>query len=127
MKKLSTLFIAAVVTLLPSLVFAQGFVNIAPGNALDIGGVFQRILNILNGVVPVLIAAITVFLVFRAVQFAFTGDETTKKTAQNGMIQAGIALIVVLGFWGILAIIRNSLGLTGGTVQVQTQNIVPFQ
>jgi uncharacterized membrane protein (GlpM family) len=123
MKKLSTLFIAAIITLLPSVVFAQG--GTVSTGAQNLGNIFTSILNVINQVIPVLVTLITLFLIFRAVQFAFTSDETTKTTAQKGMIQAGIALIVVLSFWGIIAILRNSFGVQSGTVTVQTQSILP--
>ncbi len=80
-------------------------------NAFDILDIIQTIFNTL---VPILVALATLFVIWKAIQFARAeGDDKAEK--QSGMISAIIALFVLVSIWGLVAILNNTFGISQGT------------
>jgi len=108
--------------LAPVAVFAQG-VSVSgsstsgcnltqSGTLLDI---FCRIGQILNSIVPILIALAVVYFVWGVVSFVIASDEEAKTTGRNRIIFGIIGLAVIIGMWGLVNVLRNTFGLNNTT------------
>jgi hypothetical protein len=67
-----------------------------------------RIGNILNAVVPVLIALGVVYFVYGVITYVISDDEEAKKTGRNRIIYGIIGLAVIVGVWGLVHILTNT-------------------
>lgn len=74
--------------------------------------VLGRIQQVLNTVMPVLIAIAVVWFMWGVISYVISGDEEKKKSARGHIIQGLIGLFIILAFWGIVALIMNTLGIT---------------
>jgi len=120
--KLMVLFGLGLSLLAPVAVFAQG-VSVSgsstsgcnltqSGTLLDI---FCRIGQILNSIVPILIALAVVYFVWGVVSFVIASDEEAKTTGRNRIIFGIIGLAVIIGMWGLVNVLRNTFGLNNTT------------
>jgi hypothetical protein len=101
MKKIISL--GLVLGSLPVVAFA------AATNAFDIIGVIAGIISV---IMPVLVALAAVFFIWGVITYIFTKDEEQKKKSRSRIINGLIGLFVIIAFWGILAVIMNTFGLT---------------
>jgi hypothetical protein len=77
--------------------------------------------SILNTLVPVLIALATVFVIWKAIQFARAeGDD--KAEHQKGMISAIIALFILVSIWGLVSVLNSTFGINQGTGPANINN-----
>ena len=74
-----------------------------------------KISELLNAVLPVLIALGVVYLVWGVVTYVISSDEEAKKTGRNRIIYGIIGLAVIIGLWGLVGLLKNSFGLTNQT------------
>lgn len=91
----------------PSLVLAA--------EATTFGSILNVIANLLNYVLPILITVAVVYFVWSVIQYTLTDDDTKKKAAKSGIIQGLIGLFVIVSFWGIIGIVRNTFGVGNST------------
>lgn len=82
-------------------------------NSGDISGVLCRIGNILNAIVPVLIALGVVFFVWGVIVYVVSSDEEAKKKGRDRMIWGIIGLAVIVALWGLVNILTNTFGVSG--------------
>ncbi len=125
------IFIAIVFSLivLPSFAFAQytvdnngkltytiggGDVN-ACSSLTGISGLLCNIHQLLNSVLPVLIALGVVYLVWGVVQYVIKDDEEAKKKGRDRIIFGIIGLTVIVGLWGLVNIVVNTFDLGGAS------------
>lgn len=84
-------------------------------------GLLCRIGQILNAIVPVLIALGVVYFVWGVITFVIASDEEAKTTGRNRIIYGIIGLAVIIGMWGLVNILRNTFGVNNtGTIQLPT-------
>ncbi len=95
------------------------------GTVNNIGDVLCRIATILNTIIPVLIVLGVVYFIWGVVQYVIGGDEEAKTAGRDKMIYGVIGLVVIVGLWGLVAIVRNTFGLSNA--QSITLPTVPFQ
>src|SRR3989344_1738254 len=99
--------------------------NNAPQSACPpntrISGIICNFQQILNSIIPLLIALGVVYFVFGVVQYVIAGDDEAKKTGRDRIIFGIIGLAVIIGLWGLVNIVVNTLGL-GGTVPIDAIN-----
>ncbi len=94
-------FIPIGLALTPMLVFAA-----------DITSVIGQIMDILNVVIPLLLAvAVVIFLVGVVKYITAGGDEEKRKEARNVMIYGIIGLFVMVAVWGLVNVLVSSFGL----------------
>ena len=91
---------SAVIGLLPVFAFAA-----------DAFSILNTLAGILNTVVPILITLAVIYFVWGVIQYTVSTDEEAKKGARAKIIQGLIGLFVIISFWGIIAIIRNTFGV----------------
>jgi len=72
-----------------------------------------KFLEVINAAIPALFA-LTLALVFWKIVKAWIidgGDPQSVESGKNAVIVAVIALVFMIGIWGIVEILRTSLGL----------------
>ena len=88
-------------------------------------GLLCRIGQLLNAIVPVLIALAVVYFVWGVVQFMISQDEEAKTRGKNKIIYGIIGLAVIIGLWGLVNLLGNTFGLNNsGNVELPTVPIV---
>ena len=105
MKKLAfaTSFVALA---LPAIAFAQ-----VAGNNLQ--SLIRFTGDILNMLIPVMIALALVAFSWGLVKYVFSGGEN-HDDGKNIMIAGLVALFVMVSVWGIIRLAQNTLGISGG-------------
>ena len=111
-----------VLGLVPVVVLAQSQTGGAPtpcqaGNITNIQGILCKIGEILNAIVPILIALGVVYFVWGVITYVISSDEEAKTTGRNRMNWGIIGLAVIIGMWGLVNILRNTFVGTGGNIQ----------
>ena len=118
-KLLAKLGVAAgCMSLLPFVALAQATACPTSG---DIGFVLCKIANIINIIMPMLIAVGVVYFIWGVVQFVLANDEEAKTRGRSLMINGIIGLLVIVSIWGLVSILKKTFNLDtsiGGTVQV---------
>ena len=71
--------------------------------------------QILNSIIPVLIALGVVYFVWGVVQYVIAGGEEAKKKGRDRIIYGTIGLAVITGLWGLVTIIATTFGLNYAT------------
>ena len=117
--------------LLPVLASAQiGIIGSTSGNCNisqtgDVLGLLCRIGQIINAIVPVLIALGVLYFVWGVISYVIADDEEAKKAGRNRMIFGIIGLAVIIGVWGLVNFLRNTFGLQNNTnIQLPTVPVV---
>ena len=88
-------------------------------------GLLCRFGQILNSVVPVLIALGVVFFVYGVITYVVASDEEAKSTGRDRIIFGIVGLAVIIGVWGLVAILRNTFDLRNqGNLQLPTVPVV---
>lgn len=78
----------------------------------NIQGLLCKIGNILNAVVPVLIALGVVYFVWGVITYVIASDEEAKKSGRNRIIYGIIGLAVIVAVWGLVRILTNTFGIS---------------
>jgi hypothetical protein len=81
------------------------------GTVTDIETLICKIGDILNSIVPILIALGVVYFVWGVVQYILSGDEEAKKGGRNKIISGIIGLAVIVGLWGLVRILTNTFDI----------------
>ena len=82
----------------------------------DIGDLLCKLGEILNAVVPVLVALGIVYFVFGVVQYVIANEEEAKKKGKERIIFGIIGLTVIVSLWGLVSIIVTTFGLEQSVV-----------
>jgi uncharacterized membrane protein SpoIIM required for sporulation len=108
--------------LTPFLAFAQN--QQLQGCAGNVGGTLFGFLciieNILNFVMPVIIALGAVYFIWGVVSYVVASEEEAKTKGRDRMIYGLIGLVVIISMWGLVGILKSTFGLNnqGANVQV---------
>jgi len=90
-----------------------------------LSGLISNIQQLLNSIVPVLLALGVVFFVWGVVQYVINDSEEAKKKGRDRIIYGIIGLAVIIGLWGLVNLLRNTFGLNNAqSVQVPTVPVV---
>ena len=74
-------------------------------------GILFTISGLLDIILPILIAFAAVWFVYNVIKYTITSDEEGKKKAKGGIISGLIGLFIIIAFWGIIGIVKNSFGV----------------
>ncbi len=83
----------------------------------QIGGIIATLIGYLNYIVPALITIAVVYFIWGVITFMTSSDEEAKKMGRTKIINGLIGLFVIVSFWGIIAVVKNTFGVgstTGG-------------
>jgi len=79
----------------------------------------EKIMSILNVVIPLLIALAVVIFLWGVVQYITAGgDEEKRKEARNTMIWGIVGLFVMVAVWGLVNVLVSTFGLETTVPQV---------
>jgi len=129
MKKKLVLLSSFILGLLPVAAFAQisttGSTTLGCNYSAQTGGTLIGLLcrfgQILNAVVPVLIALAVVWFIWGVIMYLVGDDEEAKKRGRNRIIYGIIGLVVIVGLWGLVNLLSNTFGLSNqGNEQLPT-------
>lgn len=114
--------------LTPLAAFAQvtGKFNGCRGVATGtLDGIICKIGDLLNLVVPVLIALGIVYFVWGVITYVIGSDEEAKQAGRNRMIFGIIGLVVIVGVWGLVRIVTDTFDINVGGENI-TYPTVPY-
>jgi hypothetical protein len=97
-------------TFFPVIAFAE---NTDCNTLNGIGKLICQINQILNSILPVLVALGVVYFVWGVVQYFIAGGEEAKKQGKDRIIYGIIGLAVIVGLWGLVNIVVTTFGLNG--------------
>lgn len=126
MKKKLIVLSGFVLSLAPVAVLAQtgNVTKCATTKISNLDGILCKLSQILNAVVPVLIALGVVYFVWGVITYVISSDEEAKKSGRNRIIFGIIGLAVIIGLWGLVKILTNSFDL--GNTENVTLPFVPY-
>jgi len=78
-----------------------------------LGSVVARISDLLGAIVPVLIGLGVVYLIWGVIQYFIAADEEAKTTGRDKIIFGIIGLAIIVSIWGLVAILNQTLGISG--------------
>ena len=105
--------------LLPVLTLAQGL-DYTPNTG--VGGLLIWFKNLLNTLVPIIIALAVVWFLWNVFQF-IVKDGDDKDKAKSGMIWGIVAIAVMVSVWGLVGILTSTFGTKG--VGAEIPNLLP--
>lgn len=107
--------LAGMVLLSPAAAFAAtvgGGNRCIPGAPVrDLSTFICKIGDILNIVVPILIALGVVYFIWGVITYVISDDEEAKQAGRNRIIFGIIGLAVIIGLWGLVRILTNTFGV----------------
>ena len=102
----------------PFIAFAFESVN-PPASACSgvpgLGGIICTIQQLLNSSISVLIALGVVYFVWGVVTYVIANEEEAKKAGRDRMIFGLIGLVVIIGLWGLVGILKNTFQLNNNS------------
>lgn len=120
MKKVLVSVSSVAVGAMPLLALAQTY----SGGGL--GGLITWAIQILNALVPFLIALAVVWFIWNVFQYAIQGDEDKKKAAKGNIIWGVVAIFVMVSVWGLVGILQNTFNLNNAGANSQNlNNLIP--
>lgn len=82
-------------------------------NLTGIGKIICKIHQILNSIIPVLVALGVIYFIWGVVQYVIGDDGEAKKKGKDGIIYGIIGLAVIIGLWGLVNIVVTTFSLAG--------------
>lgn len=82
------------------------------GRITTIQGLLCKISELLNAIIPVLIALGIVYFVWGVVSYVVSGDEEAKKKGRDKIVYGIIGLAVIISVWGLVRILTNTFGFS---------------
>ena len=80
--------------------------------AQDAGTILVTIINIIQLIIQVLIIAAIAYFIFGIVWYVIAKGAEGKEEGKKHMINGLIGLFVIVAFWGIIAIVQNTFGVS---------------
>ncbi len=114
-KTFKFLKIGALVAFLPLIASAQatGFT------------ILNDIYKIVNIIIPILITVAVIYLIIAIIQYVIAGDEEKKAEGRSHMIYGIIGLFVIVGVWGLVAILFNTFNVSSTTKYAPPSTLCP--
>lgn len=96
-------------------------------NTGDLGGILCKIGELLNSLVPVLVALGVVYFVYGVVTYVIGDDEEAKQKGRDRIVFGIIGLAVILCVWGLARIVVRTFGVSGyAPTQKQLYDLLPI-
>lgn len=84
-------------------------------SAATVGSILVTLIGYLNYIVPALVTIAVVFFIWGVIQFISSSDEEAKKGGRAKIINGLIGLFVIVAFWGIIAVVKDSFDISNNT------------
>ncbi len=101
-------------------IIAFSFVVCAPllvSAVTTIDNILDQLIGWLNYIVPALITIAVVYFIWGVLTFMGSSDEEAKKMGRTKIINGLVGLFVIVAFWGIIAVVKNTFGIGNTTGQ----------
>lgn len=105
MKKL----VATLALLAPTVALAQYNARVTDFNS----GV-AKFTGISNAIIGILIGIAVLYIIYNILMFIMKAATDDRKTYQSGIIWGIVGLAIILSIWGLVFIITNTFGTSGG-------------
>jgi hypothetical protein len=99
----------------------------ASAGAVGVEGFLVKLHNIINDIVPVLIALGVVYFVWGVVKYVIADGEEAKEKGRDTMVYGVIGFAVIIGLWGLVNILTQSLNLNTTAPDLSPLTISPGQ
>lgn len=96
-----------------------------PSSGSGIGDLLLNIQELLNFIVPILVALGVVYFVWGVVRFMIADTEEAKTKGKDTIIYGIIGFAVILGLWGLVEVVINTLNLSPGSLYAPS--LAPIQ
>lgn len=83
----------------------------------DISSIIGLIVGWLTWIIPALVTVAVIYFIIGVVSFMTSSDEEAKKKGRTKIINGLIGLFVIVAFWGIIAIVKNTFDIGNATGQ----------
>jgi hypothetical protein len=80
-----------------------------------IGRIIQTLIGYLNYIVPALVTVAVVYFIWGVISFMTSSDEEAKKMGRTKIINGLIGLFIIVAFWGIIGVVKNSFDISNNT------------
>lgn len=80
-----------------------------------VGGILDQLMGFLSYFVPALITIAVIYFIWGVISFMTASDEEAKKMGRTKIINGLIGLFVIVAFWGIIAVVKNTFGIGNTT------------
>lgn len=120
-------FVFSAILALPLSALAQITLSAPPEKVCSgagLGAIICNLQQLLNSIVPLLIALGVVYFVFGVVQYVIAGGEEDKKKGKDHVIYGIIGLTVIVSLWGIVGLVVSTFDIGGTTFN--TPQLVPL-
>ena len=82
-----------------------------------------KIGQLLNSIIPILIALGVVYFVWGVITYVIASDEEAKKTGRDRIIYGIIGLAVIVGVWGLVNVVKNTFFNVGNNANIQLPTV----
>src|SRR3989338_176323 len=93
--------------------------------ATGLTGIMLKLQQLLNTVLPVLVALGVVYLVWGVVQYFIGDGDEAKKKGRDRIIFGIIGLAVIVGLWGLVYIVVDTFEVGGYSAPDNLDNLLP--
>ncbi len=76
-----------------------------------LSGILCKISDLLNLVVPILVALGVIYFIWGVISYVIGTDEETKASGRQKIIYGIIGLAVIVGVWGLVKILNTTFGV----------------
>jgi len=132
MKKIFVSLMLLAIVLVPTLSFAQIIgvnantcksfsqdITLGTGNqavtTTGIAAIICKIAVWINLIIPIVIGLATLIFIWGVVQYVIAKEEEAKTEGRDKMIYGLIGLAVIVSVWGLVAVLKNSFGISNTT------------
>jgi len=81
--------------------------------AATVDTIIYRVGGWVDIIIPILIALAIAYFIWGVISFMISSDEEAKKNGRAKIINGLIGLFVILAFWGIIALVKNTFSISG--------------
>ena len=94
------------------------YTNVQTCTGAGLSGLICKDHQLLNSIIPVMLALGVVYFVYGVVQYVIAGGEEAKKAGRDRIIYGIIGLTIIVGVWGLVALVVNTFGINAQTIAV---------
>ena len=89
-----------------------------------VGYIVSWLVDTVKYVVPVLMTIAIGYFIWGVIQFITASQEEAKAVGRTRIINGLIGLFVIVAFWGIIAVVQRTFGISAGGTVNNTNNIL---
>ncbi|OGI78683.1 hypothetical protein A3F19_01840 [Candidatus Nomurabacteria bacterium RIFCSPHIGHO2_12_FULL_37_29] len=92
--------------------------------ATGLGGLLCKLNELLNSIIPVLLALGVVYFVWGVVQYVIANEEEVKKKGRERIIYGIIGLAIIVSLWGLVNIVVTTFNLDSNNTAPDVSSLV---